>query len=346
MTQIEKFNMSKNEIKIRDYKVANYQKWLLEEAAKIQTQRQRQKIVTKQEINMMSAHKGDLTISRFLGHKSSIPGSAQWRFNKNLDTSSCWNCGNWIFALVLWNEEIGILNANNNINIESEEKKRVIDHIREHDQCYMSNSSVPMLFSNATNWKGEPFVKLRDFIQNSLACPDFSHQASEMAKEKLEITNFKLLSPRKQEELRNLSAQIEADLKEQHLKENVQSFGRESIHKFIRYRNTMFINLEKVKDPENTFILPIFIKPGRTHFMLRTPLDSKIKSRVESNQRVRILTYQTAKDVQFRFYYNRHIVPFREEKIPACKYSTRFTSALIDSLRDRFPLLEAIQARP
>ena len=39
LTQIERFNMTKNEVKIRDYKLANYQRWLLEESAKIQEQR-------------------------------------------------------------------------------------------------------------------------------------------------------------------------------------------------------------------------------------------------------------------------------------------------------------------
>lgn len=41
--------------------------------------------------------------------------------------------------------------------------------------------------------------------------------------------------------------------------------------KYIRYGHPLFINKEKVVDPENTFILPMFIKPGRTHFILRTP---------------------------------------------------------------------------
>ena len=113
---------------------------------------------------MISANNGDLTISRILGQGFSIPGSAQWRFNKKLDTSSCWNCGNWIFSLILWNEEIGIQNANNNINIMADEKKRIISSIRQHDKSYMSHADVPMLFSNATNWKGMPFKKLRDFV--------------------------------------------------------------------------------------------------------------------------------------------------------------------------------------
>lgn len=84
---------------------------------------------------------------------------------------NCWFCGNWQLALVFWNQEIGIINANNNINIESDEKKRMIDSIRKHDADYMSNEDVPMFFSNSTNWKGRPFMKLTSFIERISESP-------------------------------------------------------------------------------------------------------------------------------------------------------------------------------
>ena len=176
-----------------------------------------------------------------------------------------------------------------------------------------------MLFSNATNWKGKPFVRLRDFIRETKAFPDFEHQASEMAKENLEYTNIKALSPEEKEVAEMHIRKNESDLKDAFLRESLANFSKESVLKFIRYRNSFFINLEKMKDPENTYVLPIFFKPGRTHFMIRTPIDRKIKSRVDKKLRVRIFNYQKLDDVHFRFYYNRHIVPVREEKIPACK---------------------------
>ena len=79
---------------------------------------------------MISAFKGDITISRILGHKNIMPSSGQWRLNKTMDRLGCWFCGNWQFALVFWNQEIGIQNANNNINIESDEKARLVEMIR------------------------------------------------------------------------------------------------------------------------------------------------------------------------------------------------------------------------
>lgn len=57
---------------------------------------------------MLSSYKLDLTISRVLGHKKLQPGSGQWRFNKKFDKSACWHCGNWMFTVVIWNQEIGV----------------------------------------------------------------------------------------------------------------------------------------------------------------------------------------------------------------------------------------------
>ena len=132
-----------------------------------------------------------------------------------------------------------------------------------------------------------------------------------MAKESLEFTNLKALPQEERERAEMEIQKNEETLKEAFLQESLADFGEESIRKYIRYRNSFFINLEKMKDPETTYILPIFIQPGRTHFMLRTPIDRKIKSRVENKQRVRIMNYQKIEDVHFRFYYNRHIVPVR-----------------------------------
>ena len=51
------------------------------------------------------------------------------------------------------------------------------------------------------------------------------------------------------------------------------------------------MNDDKMIDPEKTFILPIFIKPGRTHFILRTQQDARMKDRIEKGARVRIKNY-------------------------------------------------------
>ena len=64
-------------------------------------------------------------------------------------------------------------------------------------------------------------------------------------------------------------------------REQLASFNAEKARQMCRFGKSMLINIEKVTDPNNTFVLPIFIKPGRTHFLLRTPQDERMKARVE-----------------------------------------------------------------
>lgn len=198
LPQAERVQMTENELKIREYKVANFRQWLFEEAAAVANLKQEARILNRVEYtNNLSSFKSDLSISRVLGHKSILPGSGQWRINKKFDKTACWYCANWVFSLIFWNQEIGIRNANNNINIESREKKRVIELIRQNDPDYMSHPDVPMLFSNATNWRGKPFMKLIDFIMKAQETPDFSYQAAEIAKEKHQFHNLKELDSEK-----------------------------------------------------------------------------------------------------------------------------------------------------
>mmetsp|Transcript_4193 Transcript_4193/g.5590 ORF Transcript_4193/g.5590 Transcript_4193/m.5590 type:complete len:111 (+) Transcript_4193:508-840(+) len=76
------------------------------------------------------------------------------------------------------------------------------------------------------------------------------------------------------------------------------------------------MNEDKMRDPLKTFILPIFIKPGRAHFILRAPSDKRLKDKIDRGARVRIKNYQKREDAHYSFYYNRHIVGYRIEKVP------------------------------
>ena len=48
----------------------------------------------------------------------------------------------------------------------------------------MGNPEVPMLFSNATNWYGKPFMRLTEYLSLKITTPKFSFLAQEIAKEK------------------------------------------------------------------------------------------------------------------------------------------------------------------
>lgn len=269
--------MTKNEIKIREYKAANFKQWLLEEAAAIQQHRQLNKVCNKQEVSILSGNNKDMTISRVLGHSTVMPGSGQWRFNRKLDQKSCWHCGNWVFTLVFWNQQIGIFNANNNINIESREKARVIQKIRQHDENFMGHPDVPMLFSNATNWYGQPFMRLIDYLGKQWQePPDFNFLATEIAKETFELADFSDLTDEQQLTVSQFIADKELELQCKFQMNMLENITPASIKRFLRYGKPLLINFEKMRDPINTFVLPIFIQPGRTHFFLRTAADELV----------------------------------------------------------------------
>ena len=84
------------------------------------------------------------------------------------------------------------------------------------------------------------------------------------------------------------------------------------------------------------------MKPGRTHFMLRAPEDPRVIARMARGARVRILNYQTKADAQFRFYYNRHVVPYRTERVPGCKlFKYQELTVLINEHRLRLQVPQA-----
>ena len=58
-----------------------------------------------------------------------------------------------------------------------------------------------MLFSNVTNWRGMPFMKLSEFIMRSVNVPDFNHQVNEMAKEEYEYMFWNELTEEKKEQV-------------------------------------------------------------------------------------------------------------------------------------------------
>ena len=68
----------------------------------------------------------DMSIQRVLGCKEDIPGSGQWRMQKNQDENGCWCCNNSIYTLIFWNKEIGQAMEEYGMQIDDGEKERVI----------------------------------------------------------------------------------------------------------------------------------------------------------------------------------------------------------------------------
>lgn len=91
-----------------------------------------------------------------------------------------------------------------------------------------------------------------------------------------------------------MHAYIEAkkeELRMKYLRDTLENFDMNMVCKILRYGKPFFINFEQMRDPMNTYVLPIFIKPGRTHFMLRTAMDQQVKQRVDNGIKVNIQNY-------------------------------------------------------
>lgn len=58
------------------------------------------------------------------------------------------------------------------------------------------------------------------------------------------------------------------DLLEDH-KRNLYDNHKEILRKKLVYKNPNLINYDLMDDPDNTYVLPIFIRPGRNHFFVR-----------------------------------------------------------------------------
>ncbi len=63
-------------------------------------------LLNKHDVNFLTDTK-DLSVTRILNHKSTMPGQARWKLNVVKEPETCWVCDNWIYTLYFWNERIG-----------------------------------------------------------------------------------------------------------------------------------------------------------------------------------------------------------------------------------------------
>lgn len=94
-----------------------------------------------------------------------------------------------------------------------------------------------------------------------------------MAKEEFQFTNFESLTPEQRSIVDSFMEAREAVLKESYWEEVVADLDKYIVSR-LRFHTVKVINAEKITDARHTFVLPILFKPGTTHFILRTPLDT------------------------------------------------------------------------
>lgn len=97
------------------------------------------------------------------------------------------------------------------------------------------------------------------------------------------------------------------------------------IKRILRYKRPNVLNLDQVVagDFLDVYVLPIFLHPGSNEWVIRAPENTAVASHIKQHGRgsVKLLDYQTHEDAEFKFYYNRTVVPIRQERIPFCKSS-------------------------
>ena len=100
-----------------------------------------------------------------MAHKADQPGSGQWVMSTLPGSQLCFDCNSWQYAIIFWNEKIGVFTENNYFGINSDEKVRVAKFLkRVNREAYTEHPEVPVMFGNSTNWKPKPFMRLSEFL--------------------------------------------------------------------------------------------------------------------------------------------------------------------------------------
>lgn len=95
-----------------------------------------------------------------------MPGSGRWRLQTVNEPENCWNCDNWVYTLYFWNEAIGHYNEGQQIGIDRNTKRSLVEALRLHNkETYLDHKDVPMVFTGVNYWVPRPFMTLFDFLE-------------------------------------------------------------------------------------------------------------------------------------------------------------------------------------
>ena len=109
------------------------------------------------------------------------------------------------------------------------------------------------------------------------------------------------------------------------------------VKEHLRYKKPNLINFDKISGclKADMWVQPIFLKPGKCDFLIRTPKDKQKALDIEKGRRVKLSEYNTPIDGAYDFHYKRHIVKLRQEKIPIftkelkiAEHSAKFVKSL------------------
>lgn len=123
-----------------------------------------------------------------------------------IEQDGCWTCDKWGFTLFFWNEKVGKYNDVNKIGVERETLISLVKTIRmQNPDIYLGMKDVPVMFSNVTDWKPKPFLRLLDFLNSvePIAEPEYDKVALEDAQSKFEFDQWDELADELQQEVKD-----------------------------------------------------------------------------------------------------------------------------------------------
>ena len=185
--------------------------------------------------------------------------------------------------------------------------------------------NIPYLYSNCTNWSGKPFRKVIDFLEDleGEEKPDFEQlvDAEMMKEEKFNYPKDYELRESDKRLMIRWRALKKTELMTAYRKKLVMTH-KEIFKKKLVFKRPHLINYELMFNVDRSYVIPIFIKPGRTHFFVRDAFDINYTTDILHRRRVSVqgslLSENNSTDANqgYRYYYSRHIIPVREEPIP------------------------------
>jgi len=177
-------------------------------------------------------------------------------------------CDHWNYALIFWTDEISVFNERNGVQIGNEEKIRITNVIkRDHPQDFAQSPNLPVLFTQSTNWKGRAFINMLEQLKSQEKPPNWQKDVDREVKNHAKEYEYLCSDPAYLERYRNdllLDAQAKWEA-------SLLANWRDRIRKTVWFKKPYLINMHKVLYPEKTYFLPIFLKPGRNHFLIRGP---------------------------------------------------------------------------
>lgn len=161
-------------------------------------------------------------------------------------------CNNSSYCLIFWSASIGTHLEQHSYQVDSYEKNKAIRQIKQFNESVFNDPSlVPRLYSGGTNWRGKPFRKLLDLLQELDGdLPDFEKKAREMvaAKEMFQFPEDYEVTEEDKAQIEHWVVRYTVNLRKQH-PVNLIKQHRQIFQDNLACKWPILVNYELIDDP-------------------------------------------------------------------------------------------------